>query len=87
MQNIRKYKFYLAFENAFCDQYVTEKYWYNGLEFDAVPIVMGGGPYDDPKVAIPRSFINVEDIGTVKALTDYLNYLDKNDTFYNEYFN
>ena len=87
MQNIRNYKFYLAFENAFCDQYVTEKYWYNSLEFDAVPIVMGGGPYDDPKVAIPRSFINVEDFGTVKALADYLNYLDKNDTAYNEYFN
>ena len=86
-EHIRNYKFYLAFENAFCDQYVTEKYWYNSLEFDAVPIVMGGGPYDDPKVAIPRSFINVEDFGTVKALADYLNYLDKNDTAYNEYFN
>ena len=85
-ENIRKYKFYLAFENAFCDQYVTEKYWYNSLEFDAVPIVMGGGPYDDPKVAIPRSYINVEDFATVKELGDYLNYLDKNDTAYNEYF-
>ena len=80
------YKFYLSFENEFCDQYVTEKYWYNALNFDTVPIVMGAGPYDDPKVAIPGSYINVEDFPTVKALADYLNYLDKNDTAYNEYF-
>ena len=86
MQNIRNYKFYLSFENAFCDQYVTEKYWYNALVFDAVPIVLGGGPYNDPKVAIPGSFINVDDFSTVKELGDYLNYLDKNDTAYNEYF-
>ena len=86
VQKARNYKFYLSFENQFCDQYVTEKYWYNALEFDTVPIVMGGGPYDDPKVAIPGSYINVEDFPTVKALADYLNYLDKNDTAYNEYF-
>ena len=86
IENARKYKFYLAFENAFCDQYVTEKYWYNAIVHDSVPIVLGGGPYNDPNVAIPRSFINVEDFPTVKALGDYLLYLDKNDTAYNEYF-
>ncbi len=86
MQKIKDYKFYLSFENAFCDQYVTEKYWYNALEHDAVPIVLGGGPYNDPKVAIPGSFINVQDFKTVKDLANYLIYLDKNDTAYNEYF-
>ena len=82
----RKYKFYLSFENSFCNQYVTEKYWYNAMEFDTVPIVLGGGPYNDPNVAIPGSYINVEDFSTVKELADYLLYLDKNDTAYNEYF-
>ena len=86
MSKARNYKFYLSFENQFCNQYVTEKYWYNALYFDTVPIVMGSGPYDDPKVAIPGSYINVDDFPTVKALADYLNYLDKNDTAYNEYF-
>ena len=85
-RHIKEHKFYLSFENAFCDQYVTEKYWYNALEMGSVPIVLGAGPYNDPKVAIPGSFINVEDFATVKDLADYLNYLDKNDTAYNEYF-
>ena len=86
MKKIRNYKFYLAFENAFCDQYVTEKYWYNAVAHDSVPVVLGGGPYNDAYVAIPGSFINAEDFPTVKALADYLLYLDKNDTAYNEYF-
>ena len=86
ISRIGNYKFYLAFENSFCDQYVTEKYWQNALEHDSVPVVMGGGPYNDPKVAIPGSFINVADFPTIKALADYLLYLDKNNTAYNEYF-
>ena len=84
MNHIRNYKFYLAAENEFCDQYVTEKYWYNALEHDAVPIVFGGGPYNE--IAIPGSYINAADFSSVKALADYLKYLDKNDTAYNEYF-
>ncbi len=83
---IRQYKFYLAFENEFCDQYVTEKYWYNALTNDAVPVVMGAGPYNDLNVAIPGTFINVADFKSVKDLANYLTYLDRNDTAYNEYF-
>eukprot|EP00112_Aurelia_sp_Birch-Aquarium-sp1_P006619 Seg1727.1 transcript_id=Seg1727.1/GoldUCD/mRNA.D3Y31 product="Glycoprotein 3-alpha-L-fucosyltransferase A" protein_id=Seg1727.1/GoldUCD/D3Y31 len=86
VKQTKNYKFYLSLENTFCDQYVTEKYWYNALEHDIVPIVMGGGPYNDPKVAIPGSFINAADFPSVKALADHLKYLDKNDTAYNEYF-
>lgn len=87
MKQINNYKFYLAAENEFCDQYVTEKYWYNALEHNAVPIVFGAGPYHQPSAAIPGSFINAADFSSVKALADYLIYLDKNDTAYNEYFN
>ena len=45
---------------------------------------MGGADYK--KIAIPRSYINVLDFRSVKALADYLLYLDKNSTAYNEYF-
>lgn len=86
MEKAKNYKFYLSFENAFCDQYVTEKYWYNAMQHDAIPIVLGGGPYDDSKTAIPGSFIDVQSFPTIKKLADYLMYLDKNDTAYNEYF-
>ena len=51
---------------------------------NVVPIVMGGANYT--KVAIPGSYINVMDFKTVKQLAEYLQYLDKNNTAYNEYF-
>ncbi len=37
---MREYKFYLAFENSFCDDYVSEKFW-RTMTMYLVPIVMG----------------------------------------------
>ena len=36
----RKYKFYIAFENSQCSEYITEKTW-KSLSYGAVPIVSG----------------------------------------------
>ncbi|CAH3042395.1 unnamed protein product [Porites lobata] len=80
----RHYKFLLAFENALCEDYITEKYWEHLGDEDVVPVVMGGANYT--KLAIPGSYINVLDFKTVKDLADYLHYLDRNSTAYNEYF-
>ena len=44
---------------------------------------MGGADYG--KTAIPGSYIDVRDFSSVKELADYLLYLDKNNTAYNEY--
>lgn len=41
----RDYKFYLAFENSICPDYVTEKL-FNTLLFTTVPIVYGGADYE-----------------------------------------
>ena len=49
-----------------------------------VPVVYGAGPYDT--IAPPKSYINVFDFKNVHELAEYLLYLDKNDTAYNEYF-
>ena len=54
-----KYKFYLSFENSFCTDYITEKLW-KVLNYDIVPIVMGGGNYT--KYAPAKSYINYEAI-------------------------
>ena len=81
-KEISKYKFFLAFENDFCEDYVTEKYW-ERIYQEAVPVVMGGN-YEG--IAIPRSYIDVSDFSSIKALADYLLYLDSNDTAYNSYF-
>jgi alpha-1,3-fucosyltransferase len=40
-----EYKFYFAFENSICDQYITEEF-FSILRRDIVPVVIGAGPYD-----------------------------------------
>ena len=85
-KKLQSYKFYLSFENSFCIDYITEKYWENPLSNNIVPVVMGGASYEDEKLAIPGSFINVLDFESVEALAKYLIYLNANDTAYNEYF-
>ena len=82
---LKRYKFIFALENSYCVDYITEKYWHTPLDHDNVPIVLGGANYDD-KITIPGSFINILDFPSVESLANYLLYLDKNDTAYNEYF-
>lgn len=82
---LKQYKFYLSFENGFCEDYITEKYWSTPFENDMIPVVLGGANYD-PMVAVPGSYINVLDFKSIKNLADYLEFLDKNDTEYNRYF-
>ena len=41
----QKYKFLLAFENSFCKEYITEKF-FETLQYDIIPVVMGSGQYD-----------------------------------------
>lgn len=82
---LKRYKFIFALENSYCVDYITEKYWYTPLDHDNVPIVLGGANYDD-KIAIPGSFINILDFSSVESLANYLLYLDRNHTAYNEYF-
>eukprot|EP00794_Sanderia_malayensis_P000126 gene126-737_t len=81
---IKHYKFYLSFENCFCEDYITEKYWDKGLRYGLIPIVMGG--IDSKSNVIPQSYINVDDYSSIQGLAKYLKHLDSNDTAYNEYF-
>ncbi|CAH8481063.1 unnamed protein product [Schistosoma rodhaini] len=80
------YKFYLSFENSICQDYITEKFFLNALKNNVVPIVMGGSKSDYVRSAPSNSFIHVDDFTSVKQLADYLYYLDRNKTAYNEYF-
>ena len=79
----QKYKFYLSFENSFCTDYVTEKF-FQIMDHDIVPIVFGGANYS--QIAPPHSYINALDFSTPEKLAQYLKVLDDNDALYNEYF-
>ena len=83
-KELQRYKFYLSFENSFCEDYVTEKYYKFGLMYGLVPIVMGA-IYDDVNT-IPGSYIDVSKFSSIQELGEYLNYLDANDDEYNKYF-
>ena len=78
------YKFYLAFENSICQDYVTEKLFRTLNHGGLIPVVMGGANYS--RLVPPHSVINIRDFPSPRALADYLHVLDNNDTLYNEYF-
>ena len=79
----RNHKFYLAFENSLCVNYITDKVWLR-LQEGIVPIVLGGGDY---KSYLPaHSYIDVRDYSSPKTLASYLHELDNDDNLYNEYF-
>ena len=83
---MNSHKFYLAFENTNCVDYITEKV-YKILEprMTTVPIIMSG--VDNlQEVLPPKSYIDVNDFSSAKELAEYLLRLDRNDDLYNEYF-
>lgn len=83
---LKKYKFYLAFENGNCLNYITEKFWNPLLMFESVPVVLGGSSSRDYEmVAPPGSYINTADFSSAKELAEYLLKLDKDNALYMRY--
>ena len=83
---LHKYRFYLALENSECEDYITDKFWYNSLTLGLVPIVFGAPIEDYLKVAPPHSFIFVPDFKSIAHLASLLVELSENDDMYNQYF-
>ena len=81
--NVDKYYFYLAFENALCKDYVTEKF-FDALSNNVVPVVFGGAKYS--AFAPKKSFININDFPTIEKAAEYLNHLIQHPDDYLEYF-
>ena len=82
----RDYRFYLAFENSNCKDYITEKFFTNALGHRIVPIVMGPSIEDYTAVAPPNSFIHVDHFATVVEMAEYLELVAADETMYNSYF-
>ena len=80
-----RYKFTLSLENAYCKDYVTEKFYLNGLSRGNVPIVLNRASMSDPEVAPPGSYIDILDFENLEVLADYLKKLAQNDEAYNKF--
>lgn len=81
----KEYRFYLAFENANCKDYITEKL-YNALRHNVVPVVMGASREEYRSAAPFHSYIHVDDFASPRDLAEYLQLLGRNETLYNEFF-
>ncbi|XP_053386586.1 glycoprotein 3-alpha-L-fucosyltransferase A-like [Mercenaria mercenaria] len=65
------YKFYLAFENALCHQYITEKF-YENFNYDLIMLTRGGYK-EESKTLFPEGiYIATEDFKSIKDLATYL---------------
>jgi alpha-1,3-fucosyltransferase len=78
-----KYKFYLAFENSLCTDYVTEKF-FNILDTGMIPIVYGGADYR--AMFPPYSFIDVQDFPSIQKLAEYITSVSRNPSHLAKYF-
>ena len=81
---VTKYKFAIAFENAICHDYITEKFW-RPLYAGSVPIVKGSPTVRDWAPDTEHSIIVADEFVSPKALAEFLKFLDQNDSEYERY--
>lgn len=82
-QLLSQYKFILAFENAVCEDYITEKLW-RPLKIGVVPVYYGA-PNVHAWLPDRRSAIVVNPEEPPEKLAQYLKRLDRNDWEYSQY--
>lgn len=80
---VAQYKFILAFENAVCDDYITEKFW-RPLKLGVVPVYYGSPSITD-WLPSNRSAILVSDFSHPRELARYIRRLDDDDRLYEAY--
>ncbi|CAL1281225.1 unnamed protein product [Larinioides sclopetarius] len=78
-----KYRFFLAFENTICKDYITEKLFRN-LKYDIIPVVFGGADYD--KFVPPGSYIDALSFQSPKHLALFMSGVGKDFEMYSSYF-
>ena len=83
---LQKYKFFLAFENSLCDEYISEKPYRNGFMLGVVPVIMSAANLSDPYILPPGSFIDASQFTSVSALSNFLKSVGSDPKRYNKYF-
>ena len=75
------YRYYLAFENALCDDYITEKFFEN-LQYDIIPIVRASNPKFRPLNISRDAYVSASDFKNAHELGKYLKALSRNTSKY-----
>ena len=75
-----------------CEDYITEKYWklYDSttiFDVNIIPVVRGAREHQYKRETPNFSYINTYNFDSARSLADYLNFLDRNNTAYLQYFN
>jgi hypothetical protein len=83
--NVTQYKFYLAFENSLCTDYLTEK-TYSQLQRGIVPVVLSGANLSNPRVVPPGSVIDANKFSTAAELAEYLKKVGNDPLLYNKFY-
>ncbi|XP_049826114.1 alpha-(1,3)-fucosyltransferase B isoform X2 [Aethina tumida] len=78
---IARYKFVIAFENAECKDYITEKLW-RPLIAGSVPIYWGSPTVED-WLPTNNSVILLNNFESIESLAAYIKQVNNNDTLYN----
>ncbi|XP_060607862.1 glycoprotein 3-alpha-L-fucosyltransferase A-like isoform X1 [Ruditapes philippinarum] len=68
------YRFYLAFENAFCHQYITEKF-YDNFNYDLITLVRGGSPGETKQIFPKGTFVSTDEFESVQDLAHFLKHI------------
>lgn len=85
---LKQYKFYLSFENSQCKDYISEKFFSNGLASGLVPVVHGTKRSEYEQHFPGGAFMHVDDYNTVEQLAERINYYlrPENEKEYLEFF-
>jgi alpha-1,3-fucosyltransferase len=83
---IHQYKFYLAFENTICTDYLTEKTYRNALDKGIVPVILSGTNLSNPFIIPPGSYIDATKFSTALELAEYLKKVGSDPSLYNKFF-
>ncbi|CAK9294401.1 unnamed protein product [Gordionus sp. m RMFG-2023] len=83
---VSDYKFVISFENSLnCPDYITEKYWVWPLQGGAIPIVGGSDRKTYEKLAIPKSYLHIDDYATTRDLVTHIKAIDKDARIHKTY--
>ncbi|XP_060085044.1 alpha-(1,3)-fucosyltransferase fut-5-like [Ylistrum balloti] len=81
---LRSYKFMIQFENSYCNDYISEKYW-SSLSSENIPIVNWKKQQQNYPV-IKHSYINIFDFPDIRSAAEYIQKVASDKDLYKSYF-